>query len=136
MLFGFINLGSYELHQSDLLDELVGKWEYRSTSYTMQIEFFKASSQVKAYYTISSQNGARMDIGSKEEINIELGSINDGSLSLVVKSVYSDAEYTATITKMNLESIRFDLGNAIKEDINLYPAKPIILNKLLSGTAN
>lgn len=129
--FGFKAINSHSTTQSNLLDNLRGKWEYNSTSYTMQIEFFKESNQYKAYYTISEQSGSRIDMGSREETNMELGSIDDNQLSVVLLSVYSDARYNATITKINAESIQFTLGSALDVDINLYPSKPIVLSKVL-----
>ena len=117
--------------EQDSISPFVGNWNYSTESYEMNIEVYSTLGGYKSFCSIIAMNGDRMDIGSKENPNVEILDFNQGTglLNIKISSAYSQAKYHATLKKISPSQIEFILGDRIANGIHFYPRKSTKLDK-------
>jgi hypothetical protein len=126
-----IHTGRISIPQNSF-NEFIGTWLYETASYNFQITFFEdTEGKIKAFSSVTSQNGNFLDTGEKESPNIEMGTFNKATkeLQIIINSTYSEASFNATLKLIDLKKIEFKLGESIDDDVHYFPSKPTLLTK-------
>lgn len=130
VLIGFVllNLGLIPEKQSVSKDSFLGEWIYEGYNEKLQIKIFKVGTSYKGSFSLAAENGNKLDVPfDNNDFNLIIGNYSSSMLNIVLNSSYSNAKYNAKLIYIDANTIEFELGSAIVDDIYFFPGKKIEL---------
>ena len=129
-LIGFVllSLGLKNEEQSVSKDSFLGEWIYEGYNEKLQIKIFKIGTSYKGFFSLAEESGNKLDVPfDNNDFNLIIGNYSNSILNIVLNSSYSNARYNAKLRYIDANTIEFELGSAIVDDIHFFPGKKIIL---------
>lgn len=124
----FFSLGLKAVEQSVSKDSFLGEWIYEGNNEKFQIKIFKTRTSYKGFFSLAAESGNKLDVPfDTNDLNLIIGNYSNGILNIVLNSSYSSAKYNAKLRYLNANTVEFELGSAIVDDIHFFPGKKIEL---------
>jgi hypothetical protein len=130
LLIGFVLLSLRLIpeKQSVSKDSFLGDWIYEGYNEKLQIKIFKIGTSYKGFFYMAAENGNKLDVPfDNNDFNLIIGNYSSSILNIVLNSSYSNAKYNAKLRYIDANTIEFELGSAIVDDIHFLPGKKIEL---------
>ncbi|GEM_PF-4380373 len=126
----FFSLGLKAVGQSVSKDNFLGEWIYEGTTEKLQIKIFKTGTNYKGFFSLAVESGNKLDVPfDNNDLNLVVGNYSKRTLNIILNSSYSSAKYNAKLRYLDVNTIEFELGSAIVDDIHFFSPQKIVLKK-------
>jgi hypothetical protein len=137
VLIGFLLLSLGLMAEKQIIskDSFLGDWIYESNTEKLQIKILKVGTNYKGSFSIAAESGNKLDVPfDNNDFNMIIGNYSNSVLNIVLNSSFSSAKYNAKLRYIDANTIEFELGSAIVNDIHFFPGKKIELrNKVFTN---